>query len=64
MKLNNIPPNNLLNWFVWFLFLYLTLIISLIYGENSTGGAVIDYINQKKISINFASSFKKNFTWL
>ena len=59
MKLSNILPNNLSNWFIWFLFLYLTLIISLIYGENSTGGAVIDYINQKKVSIDFANSFKK-----
>ena len=28
-------------------FLYVTLIISLIFGENSTGGAIIDYDNQK-----------------
>ena len=59
MKLSNILPNNLSNWFIWVLFLYLTLIISLIYGENSTGGAIIDYFNQKKVSIDFANSFKK-----
>jgi len=38
-------------------FLYVTLIISLIFGENSTGGAIIDYDNQKKISKEFSLSF-------
>ena len=32
---------------IFSLFLYLTLIISFILGENSTGGAIQDYINQK-----------------
>lgn len=38
-------------------FLYLSLIISFVLGENSTGGAIIDYINQKKISEYFSLNF-------
>jgi len=44
---------------IFFLFLYLTLIISFILGENSTGGAIQDYINQKNASQGFASEFLK-----
>ena len=36
---------------------YFTLLISFIYGENSTGGAIIDYFNQKNVSIDFSNSF-------
>ena len=55
--------NNLnLNKQILFIFLlYITLIISFIYGENSTGGAILDYKNQKLISLKFASSFKDTF---
>ena len=42
---------------VFFLFLYTSLIIGFILGENSTGGAIIDYTNQKSISKEFASDF-------
>ena len=42
---------------VFFLFLYTSLIIGFIFGENSTGGAIIDYTNQKSISQKFASDF-------
>ena len=46
---------------VFFLILYITLIISFILGENSTGGAIGDY-NQTKITTRaFASDFFKTF---
>ena len=53
--------NNLsLNKEVLFLvFLYLSLIISFLIGENSTGGAILDYENQKLVSLNFASNFNE-----
>ena len=44
-----------------FFFLYLTLVISFFIGENSTGGAISDYINQKKASQEFASDFFNTF---
>ena len=46
---------------VIFLILYTSLIISFFLGENSTGGAIADYINQKKASQAFASEFVKTF---
>ena len=46
---------------VFFFFLYITLIISFFLGENSTGGAIGDYLNQKKASQAFASDFLKTF---
>ena len=44
---------------IFLLFLYLTLIVSFILGENSTGGAIQDYFNQKNASQGFASEFLK-----
>ena len=35
-------------WYYIFIFLYFSLLVSFYYGENSTGGAVLDYFNQKK----------------
>ena len=46
---------------VFFLLLYSSLLISFFLGENSTGGAIGDYINQKKASQAFASEFLKTF---
>ena len=46
---------------IFLLLLYLTLIISFILGENSTGGAIQDYFNQKNASQGFASDFLKTF---
>ena len=37
--------------------LYLTLLISFQIGENSTGGAILDYFSQKKISEQFSVNF-------
>ena len=49
-----------LNKEILFLFsLYITLLISFFYGENSTGGAILDYNNQKVITTKFVSSFKE-----
>jgi hypothetical protein len=56
--LNN---NNFKKEIVLFLFLYTSLIIGFILGENSTGGAIIDYTNQKFISQKFASDFINTF---
>tara|TARA_Y100000816_G_C26082390_1_gene570670 strand:+ start:59 stop:1327 length:1269 start_codon:yes stop_codon:yes gene_type:complete len=54
--------NNVYGKEIFFLFvLYLTLIVSFIFGENSTGGAIKDYINQKNASQEFASDFLKTF---
>ena len=46
---------------IFYIILYLTLIISFIFGENSTGGAFIDYANQKKAVQSFASEFLNTF---
>jgi len=46
---------------IFYIILYLTLIISFIFGENSTGGAFIDYANSKKAVQSFASEFLNTF---
>jgi len=46
---------------ILFTILYLSLLISFIIGENSTGGAILDYANQKKASQAFADNFLKTF---
>ena len=49
-----------LNKGILFIFsLYLTLLISFFFGENSTGGAISDYNNQKSISSSFSINFKE-----
>lgn len=45
------------NYFKFYLALYLTLIIGFILNENSTGGAIIDYLNQKKAVKDFSNDF-------
>ena len=42
-------------------FLYVSLLISFLYGENSTGGAILDYNNQKIITSKFSIQFKDTF---
>ena len=39
---------------IFIFFLYISLLIGFIFNENSTGGAYLDYVNQKKISQDFA----------
>ena len=38
--------------------LYVSLLVSFLYGENSTGGAIIDYNTTKLITSKFAIQFK------
>ena len=45
----------------FFFFLYVTLLISFLLGENSTGGAFIDYSGNKSTIQAFASEFSKTF---
>lgn len=57
MKTNN-------NYFSgqYFLILaFISLIVGFYFGENSSGGAYIDYVNQKKISLEFAKNFSESF---
>ena len=42
---------------IFFTALYFSLIIGFLLGENSSGGAFLDYLNQKKISQNFSNDF-------
>jgi len=44
-----------------FISLYATLLIGFFLGEDSTGGALADYLNQKKISQNFSLNFSDSF---
>ena len=44
-------------WIIFYSLLYFSLIISLVFGENSTGGAIKDYVNHKSISKDFSRDF-------
>ena len=44
-----------------FISLYVTLLIGFFLGEDSTGGAFADYLNQKRIAKNFALNFFDSF---
>ena len=46
---------------ILFTILYLSLLISFKFGENSTGGAIVDYLNQKRVSQSFADNFIETF---
>ncbi len=48
-------------YIIFFLLLYLSLIVGFIYDENSTGGALLDYNNQKRISESFSLNFNHTF---
>jgi hypothetical protein len=45
------------DYFKFYLVLYLSIIIGFILSENSTGGAIIDYLNQKKAVKDFSNDF-------
>jgi len=45
------------DYFKFYLVLYLSIIIGFILSENSTGGAIIDYLNQKKAVKDFSDDF-------
>jgi len=61
MKPVNFDLNNIYKYLIFFILLYISIIISLVYGEDSTGGAFLDYNNQKEISEDFAINFKNTF---
>ncbi len=46
-----------INSIFFFLALYISLVLGFYFGENSTGGAFFDYLNQKVIAEKFASDF-------
>lgn len=46
---------------VFFLILYISLLFGFFLSENSTGGAITDYYNQKNISIDFSNNFLQTF---
>ena len=52
-------------WLLFIFLLYLSLIVSLLLGENSTGGAIIDYTNQKKVELEIQNAKKtfKKYQW-
>ena len=51
MKPINFNINNICKYLIFFLLLYISIIISLIYGEELTGEIFLDYINQKNHKI-------------
>jgi hypothetical protein len=57
MKPINFNINNICKYLIFFLLLYISIIISLIYGEELTGEIFLDYINQKKPQ-DFVINFK------
>ena len=61
MQKYNLDNNYFKKEIVFFFVLYSSLIISFILGENSTGGAIIDYNNQKSITAKFNQDFLNTF---
>ena len=61
MKFFRFFNNGAYKYLLLFTFLYLSLIIGFIFGEDSTGGAFIDYQGQKRVSLDFAANFKGTF---
>ena len=57
MKPVNFDINNIYKYLIFFILLYISIIISLIYGEELTGEIFLDYINQKKPQ-DFVINFK------
>ena len=61
MRSFNYNNDILYKYIIFFLLLYLSLIVGFIYDENSTGGALLDYNNQKRISESFSLNFNHTF---
>ena len=60
--LKKILNKNFFDKEIVFLFLlYISLLIGFFFNENSTGGAIIDYLNQKEILKLFALNFRETF---
>jgi hypothetical protein len=53
--------NKKIYYYLFGLFLYSSLIIGFIFGENSTGGAYNDYISHKEIIHKFSTNFLETF---
>ena len=51
MKPINFDINNIYKYLIFFILLFISIIISLIYGEELTGEIYLDYINQKNHKI-------------
>ena len=49
--------SNIKNQILFFIFLYLSLLISFYLGEDSTGGAFLDYNNQREVINQFIDNF-------
>ena len=45
-------------YYLFGIFLYSSLIVGFIFGENLTGGAHNDYIAHKEITLKFSTNFK------
>ena len=61
MKPVNFDTYNIYKYLIFFILLYTSIIITLVFNEDSTGGAFVDYVNQKKVSQDFAINFKNTF---
>lgn len=61
MRSLNYNNSNFYKYLFFFLILYTSLIIGFSYNENSTGGAFLDYTNQKIASESFSLNFKETF---
>ena len=46
---------------IFFITLYLSLILGFYFGEDTTGGAYFNYLNQKEIVKDFSSDFLNTF---
>ena len=57
MKPINFNINNISKYLIFFLLLYISIIITLIYGKDLTDEKFLNYINQKK-SQDFVINFK------
>ena len=61
MNLDKLTNHYNFRWYLFYALLYFSLIASFLLGENSTGGAIKDYINQKSISLDFSNNFYVTF---
>ncbi len=61
MKLDSLINSHNRKWYFFYILLYISLIVSFLLGENSTGGAIKDYVNHKIISIDFSNNFYDTF---
>ena len=58
MRIFRFINNDFYIYLLLFLILYLSLIVGFFFDEDSTGGAFVDYQNQKGVTLDFAINFK------